>query len=154
MEPEHKCVSCVSFHLIERIQYVSDIESLYMDGLEYTLEKIKRFVKDLVYQVHIFTGRNKLISYVFSLAERTFFLHCCLKKYNFKHHQKCFIFIKAWLSYLEHILEPSKQGHWKRFRLSKPFTDKTSVVFELLLSCKKLLQGLWHETFTSGFFHE
>jgi hypothetical protein len=75
------CQLC-KFSPSERVQYISATKSLYMDshlGLEYIEEKIKRFVKDLVYQVPIFIGRNKLISNVFSLAERTYFLHCCLK---------------------------------------------------------------------------
>jgi hypothetical protein len=83
MEPEHKCVSCVSFHLIERIQFVSATESLYMNshlGLEYILEKI---VKDLVYKVHIFTGRNKLTSYVYNFAERISFPTLLFKKIHF-----------------------------------------------------------------------
>jgi hypothetical protein len=136
------CQLC-KFSPSERVQYIIATKSLYMDshlGLEYILEKIKRFVKDLVCQVPIFIGRNKLISNVFSLAERTYFLHCCLKRSIFRHHQKFFIFIKAWLFLPWTHSWALQTRSLKRFRLSKPLTDnKTSLLFELLLLCKKLL---------------
>ncbi len=135
MEPEHKCVSCVSFHLIERIQCYRNTLHGQSSGTR-IYRKDQKVCQGFTLSSSHFNWQKQTDKLRFQLH----FSYIVVLKNPFLDIIKNVLFsLKRDFSYLEHILEPSKQGHWERFRLSKPLTDKTSVVFELWLLCKKLL---------------